>query len=424
VVMVTHDRYMLESVANRIIEVQDGETIGYTGSYGDYLVERAVRRAGQQRSEDRRLSMIRREAAWASRSPAARTGKQKGRLNRLDTLRAARNLPQEREFEFGFETGIKSGNTLVEMYGLCKGFSDRTLIKDLDLTIRPGDRIGILGANGCGKSTLLNIIARKLEPDAGTISYGPRVQIGMLDQHRSGLKPDDTVLESAGNGGSHVKVGDDWSTIQGFLGRFLFDRTHFDQKVSKLSGGERARLLMAKLLLERNPLLLLDEPTNDLDLLTLRVLEEALLSYDGGAIIVTHDRAFLDRVCTAVLSNDGEGNWVMYASRMQQVSAAKRRLAAIKMEEKRVVSPPISVTSSQPSKRLSYQEKRDLEGLPAEIEALELEMTALTETMNDPATYRERAEQVPVLAKRLAEVEVAIETMFERWTELEERQGS
>ena len=232
-----------------------------------------MRRARLQKAEDRRLSMIAREAAWAARSPAARTGKQKGRLKRLDGLREQRALAKERELSFGFQTGFRAGNTLVEMYGVAKGFGDLSLINGLDLTIRPGDRLGILGPNGCGKSTLLKLIGRRLEPDEGDLHFGPRVQVAMLDQHRTGLKAEDTVLESVGSGGSHVQMGEDWVTIQSYLGRFLFDRTHFDQKVDKLSGGERARLLMAKLLLERSPLLLLDEPTNDLDLLTLRVLK-------------------------------------------------------------------------------------------------------------------------------------------------------
>jgi ATP-binding cassette subfamily F protein uup len=417
VLMVTHDRYMLESVSNRIVEVEDGGTVSYQGSYTDYLVERAERRMRQQRTEDRRLAMIAREAAWAARSPAARTGKQKGRLKRLEALQGVRNLQRDREFSFSFSTGFKRGNTLVEMYAIEKGFGGLKLIDGLDLTIRPGDRLGILGPNGCGKSTLLNILAKRLQPDAGRIQFGPRVSPAVLDQSRSGLDEDDTVIETISPGGGHVKLGEEWVTVQGYLGRFLFDRTHLDQQVSELSGGEQARLLLAKLLLQNSPLLLLDEPTNDLDLMTLRVLEEALMDHDGGAVIVTHDRAFLDRVCTGVLACEPDGQWVMYASRTQQVAAARARSEPVRLR-----AAPIRSDPALPSKtRVSYQEKRELEALPAEIEGMEAEQEELSALLSDPATYRERGEEVSALNARLVELNQLIESGYERWADLEER---
>lgn len=424
VLMVTHDRYMLETVSNRIIEVDDGSSVSYQGSYADYLVQRAERRMRLQRSEDRRLTMMAREAAWAARSPAARTGKQKGRLKRLEALQNVRDLHQDKEFSFKFTTGFKRGNTLVEMYDVKKGFGGRTLIEGLELTIRPGDRLGILGPNGCGKSTLLNLLSKKLEADEGHIQFGPRVKPAVLDQARTGLDESATVMEAVAAEGGHVKLGEEWVTVQGYLGRFLFDRTHLDQKVSKLSGGEKARLLLAKLLLGSSPLLLLDEPTNDLDLMTLRVLEEALLDHDGGTVIVTHDRAFLDRVCTGVLSCEPDGRWVMYASRIQQVAAARARqvaeAAALKAPTA-LKTPALLAPPSVPSERLSYKERRELESLPNQLEKWESEQESLSTLMADPATYRDQRDEVSAMNARATELTQLLEAGYERWTELEER---
>jgi ABC transport system ATP-binding/permease protein len=420
VLMVTHDRYMLETVSTRILEVEDGSTVSYQGSYTDYLVQRAERRMRLERAEDQRLSMIAREAAWAARSPAARTGKQKGRLKRLEVLQGVRKLHEERDFSFQFRTGFKRGNTLVEMYGVKKGFGERTLIEGLDLTVRPGDRLGILGPNGCGKSTLLHLLSRKLTADEGRIQFGPRVKPAVLDQGRTGLDESATVMEAVAPDGGHVKVGEEWVTVQGYLGRFLFDRTHLDQKVSNLSGGEKARLLLAKLLLDNSPLLLLDEPTNDLDLMTLRVLEEALLDHDGGTVIVTHDRAFLDRVCTAVLSRDPDGQWVMYASRLQQVEAARAR-QRVSLAPPPVKAAPKASPPRTPSLRLSYKEKRELEGLPAQLEEWEQEQERLSAVMADPTTYRDRGEEIAALNAQASALTRLIEAGYERWTELEAR---
>jgi ATP-binding cassette subfamily F protein uup len=422
VVLVTHDRYLLEAVAERIVEIEQGQAVSYDGSYADYLIARAERHAHLERTEARRLRILARESEWAARSPAARTGKQKARLKRLETLQANQvDVPDERTFDLDFSTGLKTSGTVLEAHGLQVSLGGRRLIDGLSLAIRPGDRIGVVGDNGMGKSTLLRVLIGDLTPDAGTVHKGPRVRLGMLDQARTGLKATDTVFEAAGGGNDRVQVGESWIHVATFLNRLLFTREQFDARVDGLSGGERARLLLAKKMLEGNAVLLLDEPTNDLDLWTLRVLEEALLDFDGAALIVTHDRAFLDRVCTAVLAFEGEGRVVRYADRIQAERAQPPRVpAAPPPEPPSVPSPPPPRKADAP-KRLSYKEKQELEALPDRIDALETEQTELEAVLADPATYRDRADEVADLTQRLEALPEAIEALMERWEALSER---
>ncbi len=427
VVIVTHDRYLLEAVATRIVEVDDGLCVSYDGSYGDYLVARAERRARLERAEDSRLAFLAREAEWASRSPAARTTKQKARLQRLDALRSQRPIKPEETFELDLSTGTKTGRTLLEIHDLVKGYDGRTLIDHLDISLGPKERLGILGPNGCGKSTLLRIIAGREHPDGGTMTLASRVRVAVLDQERSGLKVTDTVFEAAGNGASHVTLGENRVHVAGFLKRFLVPREVLDQPVASLSGGERARLLLAKLLLQGCNLILLDEPTNDLDLQTLRVLEEALLGFDGSVVCVTHDRAFMDRVCTTVIAFEGDGHVVQYGSRTQHVHAMKRReeearreRAAEKKAEKKTASGP-APNPAPPTKKLSFKERKELEALPARIEALEDEQAGLEETLADPAIYKDRADEVAGLSARLKALPEELAAIYARWEELEAR---
>ena len=423
VVLVTHDRYLLEAVATRIVEVDDGLCVSYDGSYGDYLIERAERQALLERGEDSRLAFMAREAEWASRSPAARSTKQKARLDRLAALQSKRPIKREETFELDLSTGQKSGRTLLEIRDLKKGYGDRVLFEHLQLSLGPGQRVGILGPNGCGKSTLLRIIAGQEMADAGDAVRGGRVQIAVLDQERRGLDPADTVSEAAGGGATHVTLGGRPVHVAGFLRRFLFGREMLDQPVSSLSGGERARLLLARLLLQGCNLLLLDEPTNDLDLQTLRVLEEALMSFDGAVVVVTHDRAFMDRVCTQVLAFEETGEVVRYGSRMQHVKAVARRRQAersVKRSAKKAAAAePVAVAPQR--KKLSFKERQELERLPGQIEGLEEDKSALEGQLADPALYRDRPGEVPALTGRLERLPVELAALYARWEQLAER---
>lgn len=428
VVLVTHDRYMLEAVATRIVEVEDGVCVSYDGSYTDYLLGRAERRARMERAEDTRLAFLAREAEWASRSPAARTTKQKARLDRLDMLKSTRPIKKDETFELDLSTGDKTGRTLMEIRDLNKGYDGRTLIGSLSMSLGPRERLGILGPNGIGKSTLLRIIAGRETPDSGSLTVASRVRIAVLDQERSGLDATDTVFEAAGNGASHVTLGGKQIHVAGFLRRFLFPREVLDQRVAKLSGGERARLLLAKLLLRGCNMLLLDEPTNDLDLQTLRVLEEALISFDGAVVVVTHDRAFLDRVCTTVLAFEGDASVIQYGSRLQHVAALQRRAAKSKGKGKgksKAKTKSESVTPKAAPKvvaqKLSYKEQRELEGLPSEIEVAETQKGELETALADPILYRERNHEVAGLTEKLEALNARLSTLYARWESLEGR---
>ena len=418
VVLVTHDRYMLERVATRIVEVEDGVALSYAGSYADYLVSRAERQVALQRADDARLEMITREAEWASRSPAAQTKKQKARLDRLAALQALPEMKRQENMAFSLTTGgIKLGRTLVDARGLRKRYGERRVVWDLDLDVGPGERLGVVGPNGAGKSTLLGLLTGKVTPDGGTVHRAPRVKAAVLDQARSGLDDADTIWEAAGGGNDTVVVGDRPVHVAGFLRRFLFPREMLTQKVAGLSGGERARLLLARLMLQGANLILLDEPTNDLDLSTLRVLEEALVDYDGAVIVVTHDRAFLDRVCTGLLAFYGDGRVVRYASRQQWLAA----LAAASAAPAPVVAPVLAARpASEPRRRLSYRETQALAALPAQIATLETQRAALETRLADPATWK--AGHGEGLSRELAELAARIEAAYAQWTELESRQ--
>jgi ATP-binding cassette subfamily F protein uup len=419
-VLVTHDRYLLEAVATSIVEVEDGKTVAFPDmSYGDYLVARAERQAALHKEQDSRLALIAREAAWAAKSPAARTTKQKARLQRLDALQQIRPLKREETFSLDLKTGEKLGRTLLEGRGLKKSLGGRLLIGGLDFDLGPGSRLGILGPNGAGKSTLLKLLQGQMTPDAGSITRGPRVRVAVLDQERTGLDPDDTVFDAAGGGNTYVHVGDEPVHVASFLGRFLFAREAFEQKVRGLSGGERARLLLAKLLLQGANVLLLDEPTNDLDLMTLRVLEEALMAFDGAAVVVTHDRAFLDRVCTGVLAFEGDGKIVRYASRQQHLAA----LAAREKQQPAAAAAKAETPKPAPRVRkgLSYKETQEADALPAKIEALEREQAELEATLADPTFYATRRSEAPALTARLQALTEEVANAYTRWEELESR---
>ena len=429
VLIVTHDRYLLEAVANRIVEVEDGQTVGYEGSYTDYLLERAERRAQAARKEDRRLALITQEVEWAARSPAARSTKQKARLQRLDALKAVRPITREEEFHLDLRTGHRKGGPLLELHGVRKAFGDRVILSGADLVLRAGETVGVVGPNGAGKSTLLSILQGTLAPDAGDIQRAPRQQVAVLDQHRTGLDLGASVWEAAGDGNDHVTVGDRSVHVATFLDRFQFPREIHDQKVEALSGGERARLLLARLMLHGANVLLLDEPTNDLDLLTLQILEAALMDYDGCAVVVTHDRAFLDRVCDRVIALDGDGTVVGYASRLQHLAARQekqREAAAAAREQAEAEAAPAAARREAPRTRTrrSFKENREYAALPGRIEAAEQEQEAVAAALSDPATYQPGGEtRLAELTARAGALTGEIESLFERWAELEALDG-
>ena len=418
VILVTHDRYLLEAVADRIVEVEDGLTVDYAGSYTDYLVARAERRARMEKAEMSRVATLAREAAWAARSPAARSTKQRARLKRLDDLQAERPLIRQTSFELELKSGFKGGAPMIEFDRVSGGYDAAPLFSDLTTAIQAKSCIGVVGPNGVGKSTLFKLVTRALEPISGSVYRAPRVKLAVIDQSRTGLDDADTLFDAAGGGNSHVTINDHSVHVASFLRRFMFRADQHDQRVRDLSGGERMRLLLAKLLLSGANVLLLDEPTNDLDLMTLRILEEALIAFDGASLVISHDRALLDRACTGILSFDGDGQVVRYASRAQALQARQRRLADAEPPPPRPVKASPSRT---PTAGLNWNERKEKDALPKRIEELETEQAEIAETLANPAVYKGGGNDAAALGARLQEVDAEIEAAYERWEWLESR---
>jgi ATP-binding cassette subfamily F protein uup len=410
--MVTHDRYFLDRVATRILEIDRGEIYTYEGGYEEFLVLRAARMAAEQSAERSRLSLLRRETAWLRRKPPAQRRRPKSRVQEVVARMAAGLEVVDTEPEFLIPPGPRLGAKGVVL----KGVSKWTLFKGLDLSIGPGERVGIVGPNGAGKTTLLKLCMGLVPPDAGTVEIGPTVKWGYIDQARSELRPDRSVLEEVGNGSVKVKVGDRDVRIDSFLGNFLFPRETLLTPVAKLSGGERNRVLLAKLLLKGANFLVLDEPTNDLDLMTLRVLEEALVAFQGSVLVVSHDRYFLDRVATRLLYCNGKdpvrhhpGDASSLLDRMREETAPRPPPKSNPVREKAATA------------RLTYQEKQELAGLPAAIADAEARLKALDAQLMDPAFYA-TADVKRVAASR-EEAAVKVKRLYARWEELEGRGG-
>ena len=385
VLLVTHDRYLLEAVATRIVEVEDGVTVPYEGNYTDYLLARAERQARLEQAEEKRMALIRQEVAWASRSPAARSTKQKARLQRLDALQAQRPLPKGSDFRLNLKTGHRRGGPLLEARRLKMAYGDKVLLDDIDVVLRAGETVGILGPNSL-ETTLLRILAGRLQPDAGDIVKAPRLNGAVLDYTGRASTPS-TVWEAAGDGNDHVFVGGEPVHVAGFLERFSFRRESFDQKVEKLPG-ESGRACSWRLVLHGANLLLLDEPTNDLDLLTLRILESALLDFDGAAVVVTHDRAFLDWVCDRVLASEAtEPSWSTRAgcstSPRSRPGSCRTGRAGARGCSRAAATP----ARAKEKKKLTYKEQQEFAALPGRIEVLEAELEQVEARLGDPSLY-------------------------------------
>ncbi len=422
-VMVTHDRYFLDRLVTRTVEFDDGVLHAYEGGYAAYLVQRAARLEREAKAESARLNTLRRETEWVKRGPPARTTKAKARIGRWQSLVDDAPAPTAAELEFAIPDGPRLGDFVLRLRGVGKRFLGRDVLKPFDLDIGPGERLGIVGKNGAGKSTLVKLCLGLLEPDAGTVAVGPTVKFAYIDQQRAALAPQKTVLEEVSNGNDYVFVGGRSMRVETFLEQFLFPGAMKHAVVGSLSGGERNRVLLARLLCEGGNVLVLDEPTNDLDLASLRALEDALLAFPGTVLVVSHDRWFLDRVAQRVVYLDGEGGVRVHEG---DLSLLLERLAA--EEQAKTAAVAAAAAKSRPAdkpaaarpKKLSSRERAELDGLPARIEAAERELQDVDAALNDPAVYtaagRERYEG---LTRRRQELAPQLAALYARWEELE-----
>ena len=420
--LITHDRYVLDRVATRTLEIHEGALASYDGGYATYLAARAERLAHAERSERNRQNFLRRELEWLRRQPKARGTKQKARVDRAVSA-GDQSAPTPERTARLHAAAVRQGKTVLELDSVTIERGGARLIDELELSVAAGQRIGVIGANGTGKTTLLLAILGELEPSGGELRRGANTRIGYLDQERSGLDPEQSVRESLGDR-SEVDSGGQRMEVAAYLERFLFDRSSQRLKVGQLSGGERARVCLARLLADEVNLLLLDEPTNDLDVSTLAALETMLIDYPGSAIVISHDRWFLDRVATSILAFEGEGRIELHAgnySEYRERTLERRRAEPVPARVR-----PSEASSRKPAsgpRKLSYNERRELDGLLDRVEAAEGEAARLESRLADPATYKgeDRSSEIAALRAALEDARARVAELTERWEELEAR---
>jgi ATP-binding cassette subfamily F protein uup len=386
VVMVTHDRWLLNQVASRIVEVRRGRLHSYDGTLQDWLETRLEEDAQSAREEQNRRNLLKAELDWLGRSPAARSTKPKARLVKAQTAAAATGWQAEPVVQLPKLPSDRLGRTVLEAHALSAGHG-AALVRGLDLALRPGDRVGIVGPNGAGKTTLLRTLLGDLPPLTGRVQHGLNTRPVWLDQGRSGLDPTASVRQVATPaGGEYVTIGDEKLHVATWLGMFLFRGGDLQQPVATLSGGQKMRLLLARRLQEPMNLFALDEPTNDLDFETLEVLEQALAQYPGCVLTVSHDRAFLDRVCTHLLEVPGDGTATLHVggwSALQARKSAAANTPAAVVRESKAAPVPVSSSETAPPKLTMAEDKR-LAGIELEVEAVEQQVATAEARLGDP----------------------------------------
>lgn len=417
--LITHDRYLLDRVATRTLELDQGKVFSYDGGYEDYLEAKAERLAMEARTEANRQNFLRREIEWLRRQPKARTTKQKARIERAEAAIAIQGPRAERAATFQIEES-RSGKTILELHNLSLQVGERPLVRGLTLALTAGERVGIVGRNGTGKTTLLRAISGQLAPSAGELVLGKNTRLAYFDQARSGLEDDKSIFDNVVADQPRIEIGGVTLTPHAYLERFLFDSHKQRQKVGALSGGERARVALARMLRQGANLVLLDEPTNDLDVATLGALEEMLVEFGGTALVVTHDRYFLDRVATAILAFEGDGVVIRYAgnheSYRQQRAAAEAQRSAQAAEVKAAQKKTERVV--QRTVRLTHSEERELEQIMGRIEEAEARVAQLEASLSSPDLYAGGGDVKSLLAD-LDQARQQAATLMARWEELE-----
>ena len=426
--VVTHDRYFLDRVAKRIVELSDGRFFWHRGNYTDYLMARAERQAADATIEHKRQMFLRKELAWVRQGPRAQRTKQKNRFERYFHTAAQDGPLAEEDAELCIPPPPQLGNRVVELSRLGMELGGRTLFRGFNFTFENGQRIGVAGRNGLGKTTLLKVILGQLAPTEGTVKVGQLTKFNYVDQGRLQLREDRTALEEVGDGADFVIFGNSSLSLRAYLKRFLFADDRIATQVKYLSGGERSRLLLARILKNGGNFLILDEPTNDLDLPTLRVLEEALIAFPGVVLVVSHDRYFLNRVCTDVLAFQGDGKIFHSAGDYDYYLENKRRAvvaatpgSAAVLTAGKSAAFPRNAAMPRPARprKLSFQETRELEGMEAQIHAVDREIARIEGLFSSPDFHRTHATQTNRLNADLAAAKENLARLYARWEELE-----
>lgn len=433
-VVITHDRAFLDKVATRIVELDRGVLRSYPGNFAAYETRKEEELAAEELERRRFDKFWAQEEVWIRKGIEARRTRNEGRVKRLEQLRRERAARRDQmgSIRMSIDAGEKSGKIVAEVKGLSKSFGDCVIVKDLDFTLMRGDRLGLIGRNGAGKSTLIKLLLGKIQPDAGTVKLGTNIKLAYFDQLREQLDLTKTVAETISPGSDWVEIGGERKHIIAYLGDFLFPPRRANVPVSSLSGGERNRLLLARLFALPANLLVLDEPTNDLDIDSLELLEQTLAVYPGTIILVSHDRRFLDNVVTEVLSPEGDGKWREYVGgytewftqRQQEndpFAAAKTEKKAEKTEKPGKNEKPRDVI---PQKiKLSWREARELEALPEKLEAMEKEQASIINAMSAFDYHSKPVEDIKADKLRLEELEKSIADGWTRWEALSEKES-
>ncbi len=423
VIFVTHDRYFLDVIATRIIEIDQGRAFSHPGNYTAYLESKALRQQIAGQTERRRQRFLRTELEWVRAGVKARGTKQRTRLDKFYEVEGMEAPPEEREMDLLLPPAPDLGNVVIELEqaGVNVGSeaNPRWLFRHLDLSIRPGTCTGIVGKNGVGKTTLLKLCLDQLQPTEGTAVLGKRVKINYIDQTRMQLDGTGSLLDEISDGNEKVQFGNETLGARAYLRRFLFNDERINERVDLLSGGERARLMLAKVLKTGGNLIVLDEPTNDLDLPSLRMLEEALSAFGGSILCVSHDRYFLDRICDQIIAFEEEGiqvspgNYSYYLEKRQQREAAQR---AQMQAHKPIRNAPKAAAKPR---KLSQKERAELSSIEDRIFAAETETSAIEMRMNDPEFQLHHYTRIPSEIEKLQAARAAVTALYERWEELQ-----
>jgi ATP-binding cassette subfamily F protein uup len=421
-IVITHDRRFLDRVASGIVELDRGRLRSFPGNYSVYEQRKADIDAAEDLATRRFEKFWAQEEVWIRKGVEARRTRNEGRVKRLEHLREERAARRERlgSIKLTLDAGERSGKLVAEFENVSKSFGDKRILDGVSLRIMRGDRVGLLGPNGAGKTTLIRLIVGTLEADSGRIRRGTNLQVAYFDQLREQLDPEKTLSETVSPGSDWVEIAGQRKHVTSYLGDFLFPTRRANAPIRMLSGGERNRLLLARLFARPANVLVLDEPTNDLDIDSLELLENMLQDYAGTLLLVSHDRAFLDNVVTQTIAAEGGGRWREYVGGYTDW-LRQRPQARVAVPAKPAVAAAAAEAVAIPKRKLSYKEQRELESLPGEIEKLEVEQQQLTQKMSGPDYHRLAPDEMRRDGERAVELESLIAERMERWIHLEER---
>jgi ATP-binding cassette subfamily F protein uup len=429
VLFITHDRSFLDNVATRIIELDRGRLLSFPGNFSTYQTRKAELLENEEVENAKFDKVLAQEEIWIRKGVKARRVRDEGRVRRLEALRLQRAARREQQGQVKLEVSVgeRSGKIVAELEGISKFYGERAIVKNFTGTILRGDKVGLIGANGAGKTTLLKMILGELAPDSGMAKLGTKLEVAYFDQMRTQLNEEASLVDTISPGSDWVEINGQRKHSMSYLNDFLFSPERARSPVKSLSGGERNRLLLARLFAKPANCLVLDEPTNDLDIETLELLEELLEDYSGTVFLVSHDRTFLDNVVTQVIVAEGEGQWREFVGgysdweRVRDTVAAPAKAARQAAAKAEPAPAPAAAAPAAKPKKLSFKEQRELEELPKQIAALEDEQSALNLQLSDPDFYKKNAAEARRVNARIEEIELELLAALERWEAIESR---